>query len=53
MSLAVDRITELKERRVKLVERAWQLRMEGRSLFFIADSLGVSKEWLRTYANLR
>lgn len=34
------------------IAAAWTLREQGKSLFEIAMALGVSKEWLRTYAGL-
>ena len=34
------------------IAKAWVLRTAGASLFEIATQLGVTKEWLRTYAGM-
>jgi len=45
------RLAQIK--RHSLVTRALDLHADGLSLFAIARELGVTKEWLRSYAGLR
>jgi hypothetical protein len=43
----------LKAERDRKVAEALVMALNGKSLFQIAIALGVTKEWLRTYAGLR
>jgi hypothetical protein len=42
----------LETRKAVTIERARTLRAHGASLFEIGRALGVTKEWLRTYAGI-
>jgi hypothetical protein len=54
MSTQIDQQRETRRQRwIELTVRiAQRRRAEGASLFAIAQELGVTKEWLRTYASL-
>lgn len=47
---AVAKVLEHKATKLELIAAAQRMRAEGSSLYEIATTLGVTKEWLREYA---